>query len=513
MSRIEELNDANIRVVYNDAGDIEALIDNKGRALNIPLVSKDVTGGIGFNVRESVIPAAITAKLSALGLNIRVMFFDAPGLTKTYGWLEWVAGGKVTPESLFDFFSVARSAPTNTYHVGPSGNDSTGNGTSGTPYRTINKAITVGNAAVAPFKVLVSAGAYSRLQTPAGNTSTKPTQDCAIIASGGRVVVGSWDDYSAPSADVTYTNTYSFATTNVDRVLDLTRLDRFGKLVELRNVPTAARCNVTPDSWALVSGTLYVNRSDGAAVTNANTRVLRQTGVVQLDGAVNVFFGGASGNDGFDFMGGQASGLFDAQTSSPSATAHAIVAANSTFRFAGGVTGTSARAANLESINGVCAFFNCGADAAATDGYNLHNTNSAASAGLITVNCTGYDNGRGTQTSCNGWTNHDISWGLDVAGDYQGNHGGTARSVNAAVAHFAGAYIADDMGDITNGGSIPPTAFRVDDTAEYWLDGCRVKMPAGGYPAVAYSAGSKIHLSRCQFGGLPSGGVGTVDTF
>ena len=48
MSRIEELNDANIRVVYNDAGDIEALIDNKGRALNIPLVSKDVTGGVGI---------------------------------------------------------------------------------------------------------------------------------------------------------------------------------------------------------------------------------------------------------------------------------------------------------------------------------------------------------------------------------------------------------------------------------------------------------------------------------
>lgn len=48
MSRIEELNDANIRVVYNDAGDIESLIDNKGRALNIPLVSKDVTGGIGI---------------------------------------------------------------------------------------------------------------------------------------------------------------------------------------------------------------------------------------------------------------------------------------------------------------------------------------------------------------------------------------------------------------------------------------------------------------------------------
>lgn len=46
MSRIEELNDANIRVVYNDAGDIESLIDDKGRALNIPLVSKDVTGKV-----------------------------------------------------------------------------------------------------------------------------------------------------------------------------------------------------------------------------------------------------------------------------------------------------------------------------------------------------------------------------------------------------------------------------------------------------------------------------------
>lgn len=472
-----------------------------------------VTGGVGFNLRESAIPSAITAKMTALGLNVRAMFSDAPGLTKTYGWLEWVAGGKVTPESLFDLFSVARSAPTNTYYVGPSGNDSTGNGSSGMPYRTITKAIAVGNASAAPYKVIVLAGSYNRTQSFNSNVNTKPTQDCAFIASGGRVVVGSWDDFTAPSADATHTNTYSYANTNVDRVLDLTKMDRFGKYVELRNVPTAARCNVTPDSWALVSGTLYINRGDGTAVTNVNTRVIRQTGVLELDGTVNVFLGGLSGNDGFDLMGGNSAGLLNAQTGLPSATAHAIVAANSSFRWAGGLTGTSARCINLDSINGIGAFFNCDASAGATDGFNIHNTNAASTTGLITVNCTGFDNGRGVSTSCNAWTNHEDSWGIDVCGSYEGNHGGTARSVNAAKAHFVGTFITDDLGDITNGGSIPPTAFRVDDTAEYWLDGCRVRMPSGGYSAVSYSAGSKVHLHGCQFGALPTGGAGTVDTF
>lgn len=77
MSRIEELNDANIRVVYNDAGDIESLIDNKGRALNIPLVSKDVTGGSIISGANSTLklPAGETDLSGSIGQQWRL---DSP---------------------------------------------------------------------------------------------------------------------------------------------------------------------------------------------------------------------------------------------------------------------------------------------------------------------------------------------------------------------------------------------------------------------------------------------------
>ena len=49
MARIEELNDSGIRVVYDDDGDISALIDQRGRQMNIPLSKSDkLTGGLGI---------------------------------------------------------------------------------------------------------------------------------------------------------------------------------------------------------------------------------------------------------------------------------------------------------------------------------------------------------------------------------------------------------------------------------------------------------------------------------
>ena len=410
-------------------------------------------------------------------------------------------------------FSTARSAPVNTYYVSTAGNDSTGNGSSGTPYRTINKAIQIGNAAAAPYLVYVAAGTYNRTQSFTSNVGTKPTQDAAFVATGGRVQVGSWDDFTAPTLDATYGNCYSYAITLVDSVIDLTRMDRFGRYVVLRNVPTAARCNVTPDSWAFVAGTLYINRADGLAVLNTNTRVIRQNFVLNIDTTKSLFLGGATASDGFDLMGGQASGLLDSQTTTPSATPHAVVASNCTFRFAGGLQGTSARCVNLESHHGCHAFFRCSADGGATDGFNLHNTYAAATTGMLTVNCAGIDNGRGASTSCNGWTNHEDSWGLDVAGFYEGNRGGSARSVNAALALFAGTCIRYDQGDIIQGGSIPPTAFRTDNTSQYWLDGVRVDGMTGSYAAVAQDGTAAIYHRNCQFSGLAIGGAGTVAVY
>lgn len=436
-------------------------------------------------------------------------------MTKTYGWLEDPSGNVVTPEAFFDLFSTARSAPAATYYVGPTGNDGTGNGTSGSPWRGINKAILAGNALGQPYAIIAAAGEYSRLIDAAANTSTTPTQDAALLVTGGTLTMGSWDDFAAPSLDATQTNCYAWAVTNVDCVLNRKAVDRFGKLREFQYFSTPALLNAAGavDGWAASGGQIYVRRADGAAVTNANTRVLRQDASVFHNGARNFFIGGLTDADKVVIQGGSGNACVDVQTNSPSATPHVFVGKNTYAQYAGGITGTGARGWSFESMNGVAALWGCGATGAATDGFNIHNTNGAASTLLMMFGSYGVDNGRGSATSCNGLTAHENANLIDVSGYYDNNRGGTFRSINASLNFLAGTFIRNDLGDIFQGGSIPPTAIRVDDTAKAWLDGVRVEMGPDGYGLVAFSAGSAIYARNHQLGNLPSGGAGTIGAY
>lgn len=488
-----------------------------------PVTAVPSGSGVAFALRESTLIPAVASKLSALGLSLRAFFCDIPGFSKTYGYLTYADGQTVvTAENLFDTFSTARSAPANTYYInGSTGNDTTGDGSSGNPWKSVSKATIAGNATNQPYKVIVANSElnYQKCLIGTGGNSAIPTQDCAIIARGGRVAMGSWVDFSAPSTDATYTNCYSWTAnpTAVDRVFDRTRNDKFGKPVEFRNVGTAARCNVTPDSWAIVSNVIYINRGDGLAVTNANTRVLVQNRVSQFTGSAHVFFGGETDADGWDLYGGAATAVLDAGCNAtfptPNATPKIFVAKNVRALLAGRILSTGARGVSFDSFNGAGFFFNCDASGNATDGFNAHNTYGAAGVGLITVNCTGFDNGRGTQQSCNGWTTHENVWGLDVSGHYAENRGGTCRSINTTTSQLAGTYVEHDMGDIPVGGVQQPTAFRVDNTATYYLDGCRARLHAGGFSMVAADSGSAIFARMCQFGALQTAGAGTLSTY
>ena len=98
---------------------------------------------------------------------------------------------------------------------------------------------------------------------------------------------------------------------------------------------------------------------------------------------------------------------------------------------------------------------------------------------FMSVNCSAFDNGRSPNQSCNGVTNHDNVLLLDVAGIYRANHAGTVRFVGTSINLCAGTIAKDDMGDLYAGGVIPPTAYQADASAQLYLDGCSIDMPAG----------------------------------
>ncbi|UYL87867.1 glycoside hydrolase [Gordonia phage Malisha] len=417
----------------------------------------------------------------------------------------------VSPTAAFDLFSTARTAPVNTYYVSPTGNDGNNGTTSGTAVASISRAVQLANAAGAPALIYVAEGTYPRAQNPA--YLAQPTVDIAFIAVG-RVNTGTFDQFSAPSLDATYTSCYSYTLTNVARVHDRVNLDRFGNYRELTKVATAAACNALPGSWALESGKIYIRRHDDTAVTNANTRVYRTSATcVLLNAHTNIFFGGQNPGDGWDFEGGSGA-TFQATIGSATSAVKALVVDNSTMKYCGGL-GNSASGVAIESWGGLSYFHRCRSDGAMTDGFNAHNVQGSAKVHFLTVNCSGYDNGRPPNVSCNGWTTHENVIGIDVCGDYRDSHGGAAAVVNSSKFFLAGTRLVGDQGDISLGGAgvIHPTAVYVRDTAEGWLFHCDPDMPAGARAYTALSAGSKIHTRDCKRVRQAPAGIGTVDTY
>ena len=421
-----------------------------------------------------------------------------------------------TAGSLFNLFSSARSAPGTTLYVTiQNGNDTTGTGAIGAPFQSIHKAVAAANTAALPATIFVAAGDYPRANNPSNGGVVLPMVDVALIATGGRVRTGAWDAFSAPTADATFPNCYSLAVATVNRVVDRGTSDRFGNAVELTGVATAAQCNLRPGSWALVGGTLYVNRGDAAAVTNVNTRVFRAgTATIKVTTPVNFFVGGQVAGDGFDFEGGSSAACLNYSPSTVPAAMKAVVADGCSFKYGGGIAEQGACGIAINSVHGLCAMFNCAADANATDGFNVHNTAATGAAThFITVNCSATNNGRSPGVSCNGWTTHENVVGLDIAGIYRANRGGTMRSINASLSWLAGSRIEGDLGDLAHGGAVTPTALRVDDTARYWCDRVAIDMPAGAFALHAAAAGSAIFTRGMPPLRAPAAGVGTIATY
>lgn len=489
-------------------------VNGKIRGYNNHLTNAEEQGfPVGINQGVSVrIPTAISNVYNMDG-NIVTLLDNSPGAA--------VAQTSLTAKQLFDIYSTARSAPAATYYVNMNGGSDSNNGTSlATAYATIGKAVTSANTGAVPTKIYVQGfnGVAASHYVRTGNTSLNPTTDIAFVAQNGRVNVGIFDDFSAPSKDATYTNIYSYARTNVNRVFDMVNLDRFGHYTELLYTPTAAQCNVTPNSWSNNGGntTVYINREDGIAATNANTRVfLSGVGIIAINANVNVYMGSDDNISGFDIEGGQ-NGGFTAVPGSLQTGRKIIVGENGSTRYSGGIIDTGARGVAIDSFGGWAWFFNWDSSHNITDGFNCHNTYTSTYSGMFTVNCTGHNNGAGPnigQTSCNGWTTHENCIGADFAGYYEGNHGGTCRSINSSISLLAGTYVKSDAGDRGTGGVLPPTAFQVDNTAVYYCDRTKADMPGGTIAYNTATSTAQIFQRNVWPSRAASGGVGTISGY
>lgn len=445
-------------------------------------------------------------------------------VTESFGLAPQHGSVGMTPEQLFNLKSTAFSNPAFTFYVSPAGNDANA-GTEGSPVRSLGKAQALANATGQPCKIIASGGsapasAYPRTNNLRNNAGVAvvPAVDTAWVARGGRVTTGTYDNYAPPSLDVTFTNCYKLTGLGAcDRIVNRWQFDEWGDYVALRNVATPAICDVTPDSWSLSGTDVYVNRADRVAVTNANTRAYRSGAATYIvSNQVNVYFGGEDGESGWDLEGSNANAVVDFLIAAPAALPGCCVFSNTRLVQAGGVVNTSARAISANSFNGLVAMFDCHGSAAQTDCFNVHNNNAAAKASFLTVNCTSYNTGRQGNQSCNAFTLHEDCIGIDVCGNFQNAHGGTARNINTSRCLFAGTYIKNDRGDavLGGGGSFQPAAVVANDTAQIWADSVKVDMPSGTRVwTTSIAPGATILRRNCFPVSQPDAGGGTFGEY
>ncbi len=366
-----------------------------------------------------------------------------------------------------------------TVYVASTGNDTTGDGTVGNPYLSIQKAVSILNAGGSPGRIRVAAGLYHKdTNFTKGNAANVATVDIVYEATGGRAVVTTHDNTLTWTLDGTYTNCYgSSSLANAPaRVLNFADRDAYGLHPDFIKAPDAATCNATPGSWYYDSGgtKLYINRGDGLVVTStgstANSRVYRSVPNFFINGATqrNFWLKGQNPGDGFDLEGAANTGATAScmnVTFSGSSSGKILYAKDCSFRYAGYYNGSQAgNGVGINNFSGIGWFENCDASGNGADGFNCHDTN-VYGANFLTLNCTGYRNGVIGSTSNNGWTTHEAVIGIDIGGDYEANAGCTCHSINTAKSFMVGTRAAKSRGDIIFGGTFRRAEFRVSNTA------------------------------------------------
>lgn len=366
------------------------------------------------------------------------------------------------------------------YWVRPTGNNANSGLSPSAAKRSIHAAVTAGNATGAPYRVNVEAGDYNRTNgITSSSTTVRPTQDVAIIGYGGTPVLGSWDDLTW-SNDGSGTNTYSASVNNAARVLDRLHTNAAGSLVDLSLVADPATVRTTLGGYVVSGNVIYVRRADLAAVTNTNTRVLRNSEICELNSvSKNVYL------ENLELVGG-AGGCVKATAT----LSRNVVAVDCVMGYSGSPA-TPADAFRIDQMTGLAMALRCTFRAASKDGANGHQT-VAGQTWMLLVDCIGFDNGRFASTSNNGLTLHENVRGADIRGQYTRNYGVNVHIIDDSRLWCYRTASGDSHGDIVLGGAFAPADYRTEGTSLMWLQGTTASGSATSIAATMNSVVTKI---------------------
>jgi len=323
-------------------------------------------------------------------------------------------------------FDITTLKPTGTVKwVAKTGNDTTGDGSEGNPYRTVTKAY-----AEAADIINIKAGIYDRGDMTA---ALNPTRSLAIVSADGagkailsRIQAGtlSWTQQGSPNTDVYLTTGIS----SVRAILDLT-YTRSGEFLmdgvtglpnPYTSVASIAACQALAGSYYLTGSNLYVHTHDNRA-PDANVKVLRVEANLQPATAnVTIYYEGMEmwGDDGVRYIVTGAS------------TTSTLCGINTASRFGGVASANAWRANGINfsyAVNCECTDY-----LGNGDGFNYHgDSGNGVSVNFLEVNCRAKRIGISTQTNNNCTTAHEDCNGIRLNGRYELSWGPISADVKA----------------------------------------------------------------------------------
>lgn len=325
-----------------------------------------------------------------------------------------------------DFNFDALKPTGTTMYVSKTGNDTTGNGTEGNPYRTITQAYAQGASII-----MVKAGIYDRGDMTA---SFNPTRSLAIISADGagkavlsRIQAGalSWTPQVSPNTDVYLCGT---SIASVRTILDTTytysgeyMMDGVTGLPKpYTSVASIAACQALAGSYYLTGTSLYVHTHDNRA-PDENVKVLRvEANLSPSTADITLWLDGMEmwGDEGVRYIVSTAS-------------TNSILAGRNTASRYGGVTASNAWRANginySYAINCECSDY-----IGNGDGFNYHgDSGNGVSVKFLEVNCRAKRIGISTQTNNNCTTSHEDCVGIRLNGRYELSWGPISADVKA----------------------------------------------------------------------------------
>lgn len=379
-----------------------------------------------------------------------------------------------------------KSAATASLYVSTSGNDTTGTGTIGAPYRGIRKALAVASALPdASINIFVAAGIYDRRYNW---DQTACDKNVNVIATGGQAV--SSCRYEALSWSLNASGTYQATRSAVSKVWDEAFPDSDGIAQPLALQASLANCQAIPGSWYQSGGIVYVHTNDGRS-PDASLLVLSST----IGPTFN--FNKAWYYEGFVFEGG-ATGAFQANGNAIGASAQ-LVQNNCVFRYAyAGLNGAAIVGVPLVISNNCSAYANDG------DGFNYHqNLTTLINVKAIEIDCLGYRNGNADGVNNdNGSTSHENSRVMRVNGGYRKNIGPNIADINTSQAWNLGCSADSSLSSSPNGTS--NSGFLTANSVTSWLDGCNAE---GSYYAAVAVDSSSIKVRSSTLDGQQSGSI------